>query len=145
MAENNKPVIIEQSFNASFSKVWKAISGRDEMKQWYFNLEEFKPEPGFEFRFSSGENEKKQYLHICKIVEAVPDKKLSYSWKYDGYEGNSLVSFELFSDAGKTKLRLTHSGLETFPQSNPDFAKENFVKGWTQIIGTSLKEFLEKN
>jgi hypothetical protein len=33
--------------------------------------------------------------------------------------------------------------LETFP-ANPDFAKENFSKGWNQIIGTSLKEFLEK-
>jgi hypothetical protein len=41
-------------------------------------------------------------------------------------------------------LKLTHEGLETFPASNTDFAKENFVAGWTHIVGTSLKEFVEK-
>jgi hypothetical protein len=44
----------------------------------------------------------------------------------------------------QTHLKLTHEGLETFPADNPDFAKGNFVEGWNWIIGTSLKEFLEK-
>jgi hypothetical protein len=51
------------------------------------------------------------------------------------------VTFELFDEAGKTRLKLTHEGLETFPASNPDFAKESFTEGWTHIIGKSLKEF----
>jgi hypothetical protein len=29
-------------------------------------------------------------------------------------------------------------------ESNPDFGRENFVVGWNWIIGTSLKEYLEK-
>jgi hypothetical protein len=41
-------------------------------------------------------------------------------------------------------VKLTHEGLETFPQNNPDFAKESFMQGWTYILGTSLKKFLEK-
>jgi hypothetical protein len=42
-------------------------------------------------------------------------------------------------------MRLTHAGLETFPAAeNPDLKKENFEMGWTEIIGTSLKEFVEK-
>jgi hypothetical protein len=28
--------------------------------------------------------------------------------------------------------------------NNPDFDKKNFMAGWTQIIGTSLKDFVEK-
>jgi uncharacterized protein YndB with AHSA1/START domain len=83
-------------------------------------------------------------LHLCKITEVVIGKKLSYSWRYDGYEGNSFVTFELFPEGNKTRLKLTHKGLETFPINNPDFAKENFIDGWTYITGTSLKEFLEK-
>ncbi|HEY8895376.1 MAG TPA: SRPBCC domain-containing protein, partial [Niastella sp.] len=59
------------------------------------------------------------------------------------YEGNSFVTFELYPEGNGTRLKLTHEGLETFPM-NPDFAKKNFMEGWTQIIGTSLKEFLEK-
>ncbi|MCL4540124.1 MAG: hypothetical protein M1378_11115 [Bacteroidetes bacterium] len=26
----------------------------------------------------------------------VPQKKLAYSWRYEGHEGNSRVTFELF-------------------------------------------------
>ncbi|MFI5171989.1 MAG: SRPBCC domain-containing protein [Chitinophagales bacterium] len=136
------PIIIERTFNAPVASVWKAITDKNEMKLWYFDLKEFKPEPEFEFSFTGG-TEENEYLHLCKVTEVIPNKKLSYSWRYDGYEGISYVSFELIPDSDKTILRLTHAGLETFPSNNKDFAKENFMEGWTQIIGTSLKEHLE--
>lgn len=138
-----EPFVIERTYNASIAKVWKAITDKNEMKKWYFDLAEFKPEVGFEFRFLGGPDEKK-YLHICKITEVVAGRKLTYSWRYDGYEGISYVTFELFAEGNGTKVKLTHAGLETFPTSNPDLAKENFVTGWTAIIGTSLREYLEK-
>ena len=138
----NEPFVIERTFNAPVEKVWKAITDKNEMKQWYFDLAEFKPEVGFEFQFEGG-TENKRYLHLCKVTEVLPQKKLTYSWRYDGYEGNSFVTFELFSEGEKTRLKLTHAGLETFP-ANPDFAKENFVAGWNHIIGKSLPEYLEK-
>lgn len=137
-----KPVVIEKTFNASVDRVWSAITDKDKMKAWYFALDEFKPQVGFEFQFEGGKEEK-CYLHLCKITEVVPGKKLQYSWKYDGYPGNSLVTFELFEAGDRTRLKLTHTGLGTFPASNPDLARENFVAGWEQIIGTSLMEFLE--
>ena len=141
---DTKPYVIERTYNASPEKVWKAITDKEQMKQWYFDIKEFRPEVGFEFSFYGGTDEK-QYLHLCKITEVVKGKKLSYSWRYEGYAGNSIVSFELFDEGGKTKLRLTHSGLETFPAAeNPDLKKENFEMGWTEIIGKSLKEFVEK-
>jgi uncharacterized protein YndB with AHSA1/START domain len=136
---------IERTFNAPVSKVWKAISDRDTMKQWYFDLAEFKAEPGFEFSFTGGAPGGKQYLHLCKVTEVIPGKKLTYSWRYDGYEGNSFVTFELFNEGDRTRLKLTHVGLETFPKSNPDLVARNFAEGWTGIIGKSLKEFLEPN
>lgn len=140
----NAPFIIERTFNAPTTKVWKAITDKDEMKQWYFDLAEFKPEVGFEFQFSGEGHKGDKYLHLCKIIDVVVGKKLTYSWRYDGYAGNSFVTFELFEEGNKTKLKLTHEGLETFPASNPDFAKESFVEGWTSLIGTSLKGFVEK-
>jgi uncharacterized protein YndB with AHSA1/START domain len=140
---NNLPVIIERTLNASVEKVWRAISDKNEMKKWYFDLAEFKPEPGFEFNFTGGPEDGIQYLHLCKITEAIPNKKLSYSWRYEGYDGNSLVTFELFPEGEKTRLRLTHSGLDTFPKNNPDFAKENFTQGWKQIVGESLVNYID--
>lgn len=139
-----EPFVIERVYNAPIEKVWKAITDKNEMKRWYFDLAEFKPEVGFEFQFEGKGKDGKSYLHLCKITDVVVGKKLRHSWRYDGYEGNSFVSFELFPEGDKTRLKLTHEGLETFPANNPDFAKENFAGGWTEIIGKSLKEFVEK-
>jgi uncharacterized protein YndB with AHSA1/START domain len=124
--------------------VWKAITNKEDMKQWYFDLAEFKPEVGFEFQFEGGKNQDCMYLHLCKITEVIPNKKLAYSWRYDGYAGNSIVTFELFPEGDTTRLKLTHQGLETFPQDVEDLRKENFAEGWNHIIGKSLKEFVEK-
>ena len=139
----NEPFVIERTFNAPINKVWRAITNKEEMKQWYFDLAEFKPVVGFEFSFT-GENEGRRYLHLCKIIEVIEGEKLSHTWRYEGYEGNSILTFELFAEGDKTRLRLTHEGLETFPDK-PDFAKANFVMGWTSIIGTSLKNYFEKD
>jgi hypothetical protein len=50
----------------------------------------------------------------------------------------------MFADGNKTQLKLTHEGLETFPKL-PSFARKSFMDGWTQIIGSSLKEFVEND
>lgn len=140
---NNEPFVIERTYNAPVERVWKALTDKQQMKQWYFDLSEFKPEVGFEFTFDGG-SEEKTYKHLCKVLEVIPNKKLSYSWRYKDYEGNSVVSWELFDEGDKTRLRLTHTGLETFPQVSKDFARESFAQGWTYIAGTSLKNYLEK-
>jgi uncharacterized protein YndB with AHSA1/START domain len=138
----NEPFVIERVYNAPVEKVWKALTDKSYTKQWYFDIAEFEPVIGFEFQFE-GSNEGRTFLHKCKITEVVENKKLKHSWRYQGFPGNSFVTFELFDEGGKTRLKLTHEGLETFPD-NPDFKKQNFVEGWTYIIGKSLKEFIEK-
>ncbi|HLT33729.1 MAG TPA: SRPBCC domain-containing protein [Aquaticitalea sp.] len=140
----SSPVILERTFNAPISKVWKAISDKNEMKHWYFDLKEFKPEVGFIFEFTGGPDDGKHYLHLCEVTEVELESKLTYSWRYDGYEGKSFVTFELFPKGDSTLLRLTHTSLETFPKSNPDFNVANFVAGWDEIIHVSLKNHLEK-
>ena len=140
---NTQPFTIERVFDASIHDIWKALTEKEWMKQWYFDLVEFKAEVGFAFQFSGGPSPEKQYLHLCEITEVIPEKKLSYTWRYDGYEGNSLLTFELFTEESKTRLVLTHEGLETFPASNPDFDKKNFEIGWTAFIHTSLVNFLK--
>ena len=140
-----EPFTIERTYKAPVSLVWKAITQKELMKEWYFDLKEFKPEVGFVFEFYGGPSPEKQYLHRCEIIEVIPEKKLKHSWEYVTYSGKSYVTFELFPEGNSTRLKLTHEGLETFPKSNPDLAEKNFAEGWTQIIGTSLKEFVEKN
>jgi len=137
------PVIIERTYNVPVSEVWNAITDKDEMKIWYFDLAEFRAEPGFRFQFKGGREDGIEYLHLCEVLEVVREKKLSYSWRYDEYAGNSIVTFELFNEANHTRLRLTHEGLNTFPPDNPDLDPKNFVEGWNSILGENLKNYLE--
>ena len=140
----HEPFVIERTYNAPVKKVWEAITDKSKMKEWYFDIAEFKPEVGFEFQFTGG-NEGRTYLHLCKILEVQEYKKLKHSWRYDGYEGNSFVTWELFDEGEKTRVKLTHEGLETFPINNPDLAKNNFVMGWTEITGTLLPNYLQQD
>ncbi len=135
-------VIVERTFNAPVARVWKALTDVDQMREWYFDLKEFKAEVGFEFEFSV-EHEGNSYHHLCRVTEVVPQKKIAYTWRYKGAPGDSLVTFELSADGSKTNLRLTHEGLETFPQT-PAYARKNFEAGWTTIIGSELKKFVEE-
>jgi uncharacterized protein YndB with AHSA1/START domain len=139
-----KDVIVERIYESPVNKVWEAITDKDQMKEWYFDLETFKPEVGFRFSFKGQGHKGEQFVHLCTITEVVPLQKLQYSWTYEGYSGYSLVTFELFDLGGRTKLRLRHTGLETFPKDNPDFAKESFNEGWNVLIGKMLPEFLMK-
>lgn len=123
-----EPFELEKTLHAPITSVWKAITDKDDMKQWYYNFKEFIPKVDFVFQFYGGK-ERKQYLHICKITEVIVGKKLTYSWRYVCYAGNSFVTFELFEEGNNTRLRLTHKGVESFPINNPDMAKERLAAG----------------
>ena len=141
-----KPEIeISRILDADISLVWKAITEKEMMKQWYFDLLEFKPEIGFTFEFTGGHEDGIQYNHICVVTEVEFEKKLTYSWKYEGYEGISYVTFELSEEDGKTKLNFSHKGISTFPYNNLDFALHNFEEGWDHFINNALPVFLIKN
>jgi uncharacterized protein YndB with AHSA1/START domain len=68
-----EPLVMERTFNAPVARVWRAITNKDEMKHWYFDLKEFRPEVGFEFEFVV-EHEGMKYHHLCKITEVIPQR-----------------------------------------------------------------------
>ena len=135
-------IMVERTLNASVATVWKALTNVEQMRQWYFDLNEFRAEVDFEFEFAV-DHEGTTYHHLCRITEVVPQKKIAYTWRYKDQPGDSLVTFELFGEGEKTRLRLTHEGIESFPKT-PAYARANFEAGWTAIIGSELKRFLEE-
>lgn len=136
-----EPIILERTFDTPVPRVWKALTDVDQMRQWHFDLKEFRPQVGFEFEFIV-EHEGNTYHHLCRVIEVIPEKKIAYTWRYKGEPGSSLVTFELVAHGDKTRLRLTHTGIETFPKT-PAYARKNFEAGWTAIIGSELKQFIE--
>lgn len=141
LKSNSEPLVVERTFDAPVQQVWEAMTNVNNIGRWFFDLKEFKPEVGFKFGFAV-EHEGFTYRHQCQVIDVIPQKRLAYTWRYDGFEGNSLVTFELVAEGDKTRLKLTHDGLETFPKT-PQFARKNFLQGWTSLVGTSLKDYVE--
>lgn len=142
----NEPFIIETIYRTTIENVWNALTNSQEMRQWYFDVPGFRAEPGYEFHFSSSPGEERLYRHDCQVTELKHHKKLAFTWKYSRYKNIiTLVTFELSEEPdGSTRLRLTHEGLEGFPDSDPDFSKNSFEEGWTWIVKSALKDYIEK-
>ena len=119
-----KEIIVEETFNTPIEKVWQAITDIAQMKKWYFDLAEFKPEVGFEFNFEGQTESRKKYQHICKITDVIPNQKLQYSWAYENIIGSTLLTFDLSTKGDTTQLKLSHTGFDSFPKNNPDLKPE---------------------
>jgi len=137
-----QPLTKEITLDAPVSRVWNALTDKEQLKQWCFDMNAFKPEPGFEFQFY-GEKDGTKFLHLCKVLEAEPQKKMKWLWSYQGVAGETYVTFELFPQEDQTTLRLTHDNLESLPQDE-NYAKQNFVDGWNMILGELLPKFLQQ-
>lgn len=144
MSRANKSIVVEQLFNVSVNDVWAAITKVEEMKKWFFdNIPDFEPQVGFQtsFQVRSGE---RTFTHLWEIVEVIPNERISYDWRYEEYEGQGLVTFELLKQGNKSLLRLTNQGLESFPNDIPEFARASCQGGWEYFIQQNLKAYLEK-
>lgn len=139
---DHPPVVIEKHYPVAVDRVWKALTDKEQMKQWYFDPDAFRPEVGFSFSFPGQGHKGEKYLHRCVITEVTPHQLLQYSWAYESHPGYSLVTFRLKEENGGTTLTLTHHGLDSFPANNPDFAVTSFTAGWTELITRLLFNFL---
>ncbi|WP_126651459.1 SRPBCC family protein [Chryseobacterium aureum] len=138
------PITIQYTINASAEKVWKALTDKNEMKSWYFDIQDFVLEQGAEFNFyePGGAN---KYHHQGRILEIVPVQKLKHTWSYPDFSAlKTMVTWELLPEEGSTLVKLTHEDIENFKDLGESFSRQNFTEGWNTIIGQSLKEYLEK-
>ena len=53
------------------------------------------------------------------------------------------MTFDLEPEGKSTRVTVTHTGLDTFPKQ-PEFAAQNFDGGWSEIVGTMLKNYVEQ-
>lgn len=117
------PFILEQVYDAPSREVWQALTDENRMREWYFpQLVKFKPIEGFEFVFSNdGSPYQKEWI-VTKIQDGLV---FAHSWIYKGFLGSSEVTFELVEEGDKTRLRVTHTGLASFP-NDEHFARHRF-------------------
>ncbi len=144
---NTDPIVVEQTYNVPIAVVWKTITDKDQMPQWFFDtMTDFEPEVGFETQFDV-QCEGRTFPHQWKVTEVVPETRIVYDWRYGGYPGDSSVTWDLSETPDGTRLKLTHKGHETLAPDDPFFrrqGREGCEAGWSYFLHESLKAFLER-
>lgn len=98
---------------------------------------------GVETRYTAT-NEGRRFPHFWKITKVETCQKITYQWTYEGYPGNSFVTFELHDTPQGCTLTLTHRVTADFPEEVPEFSRENCIGGWEWVIQKSLKQYFER-
>ena len=143
MKKTDPPIVVEASFNKSANDLWEALTNINEMKKWYFEvLDDFKPEVGFKTAFKV-HSENRSFTHQWEVVEVVPEKKITYSWRFLEYPGVSTSCFEVFGDQNSSRLQLTILVQADFPEDIPEFKRESCIGGWDYFIHGNLKEYMK--
>lgn len=142
MKTADPPIVVEASFNNSTKDLWKALTNIIEMKKWYFEvLDDFQPIVGFKTAFKVT-SENRVFTHQWDVIEVVPEKKITYSWRFLEYPGVSTSCFEVFGDQNSSRLKLTILVQVDFPEDIPEFKRESGIGGWDYFIHGNLKKYM---
>jgi uncharacterized protein YndB with AHSA1/START domain len=101
----------------STEEVWEYLTKTELISQWLME-NDFLPQVGHDFQFRTRPMPNFDFDGIvyCKVLEIVPYKKVSYSWKGGPGGGritlDSLVLWTLEPKEGGTELLLTHTGFQ---------------------------------
>ena len=123
------------------SKVWEALTQKEKMGEWYFDIPDFELKEGAVFNFYEPGDARK-FHHRCQIREIVPGKKFSHTWTHPEIsKGESIVTWILDEKDGLTNVSLQHEGTESFADGGADFAPENYQAGWDGFMAI-LKNYV---
>ncbi|MDE1725024.1 MAG: SRPBCC domain-containing protein [Thaumarchaeota archaeon] len=126
--------------DASPEIVFNALIDPKDLTHWLPDVAILEPKVGGKFRFSFLKNSTRRScdhqdgdsFSMGEIIELVKNKKLVYTWKWDGSTNfpQTTVTWELERlGTNKTRLTLTHSGF-TGKESDRESAK-NHDEGWS--------------
>ncbi|MBT2622397.1 MULTISPECIES: SRPBCC family protein [Chryseobacterium] len=137
------PIIVQYKVEAPVDEVWEALTDKEKMKSWYFDISDFELETGKQFNFYEP-GEAKKYHHQGNVLDFTANEKLKHTWSYPEFsDAETIVTWELQPDGKDTIVKLTHDDIDHFKELGEGFSRESFTEGWNAIIGQSLKLYLE--
>lgn len=135
------PICIEIIFDTTKDKVWEALTKPQAMKVWYFDISNFNLNVGSKFSFYEGE--KKEYLHEGEVLKVEENQLFQHTWLHpEQSKGSSIVTWKIEEVEGKTKVTLTHEGVESFADVGTNFTLANYEMGWNALVKTNLRNYL---
>jgi uncharacterized protein YndB with AHSA1/START domain len=102
-------------FNQLPAEVWEYLTKPELIEQW-LSKTDFKPVVGHQFRFTDSceTDDGKPHYTYCQVLEIMPHRLLSYSWRKGTTEKeirvDSVVTWTLTGKNGGTELQLQHNG-----------------------------------
>jgi uncharacterized protein YndB with AHSA1/START domain len=140
MPENDIKKIVEIS--ASSDLIFRAITEEDQLKKWWVDDPQLEKKMGgkmlFPFLKENSEMLTEDFVVEGKIMEFIPNQRLSYTWKPvgDPEYPDTLVTW-ILEEIGKnkTKLTLLHSGLEQAKDVS------NLEQGWSFFLNRLVELF----
>lgn len=135
---------IERTYPISIADLWRALTTKENMKEWFFEIPDFTMEIGGEFQFFRHQKQQ-NLLHKCQVIDVVPKQLFKFAWRHPRQTGeSSIVTWRLIPRGGATTLHLTHEGLENFKGAGEQYSQESFENGWNYLLGETLSKFLDK-
>jgi uncharacterized protein YndB with AHSA1/START domain len=126
-------------YEKSPEEVWKYLTNSELIAQWLMP-NDFVLQAGHEFQFRIRPIPEMDFNGIvyCKVVEIVPFKRLSYTWKTGPADGkitvDSLVVWTLSTKGHGTELSLEHTGFtETINLSLYDAMDHGWLENMQKI------------
>jgi uncharacterized protein YndB with AHSA1/START domain len=134
-------IVVEEIFPHTPATIWKALTAGALVERWIrMPLSGFDAVAGKEFTFKTTPAGAWDGLIRCRVIEAVPNERLAYSWKSgdaanDGYGAplDTIVTWTLTPSKNGTRLRLVHAG---FVLPRNEGAYRNMGEGWKQVVKT---------
>jgi len=139
------PILVERTYAASPGQVWEALTDKEKLTLWYFEIPDFELEKGrkFDFYESKGVN---RYHYQIEILDFKPNELLQYAWSHPTEsQGKSVVTWYLIPRGNATAVRVIHEGIDSFSDAGTLLERAKYERGWNNIMGTSLANFLENN
>jgi len=129
-------------FDHPVERVWEFLTVPELLSQWLME-NDISPEVGHQFMFSTKPRPGFDGNIFCEVLEVIPLKKLSYSWKGGPKKGkislDSIVTWTLNPTEKGTELLLEHTGFRGMKNL---MAYLSMNMGWGTKIKARLSQLL---
>jgi len=141
---HSETIHVERTYPINATKLWQALTNKQNMKEWFYEIPNFTTEVGGEFEFFK-HNQQQNTLYQCQVIEIIPVELFKFTWRHPKQSaGTSIITWRLIPRRGATTLHLTHEGLETFKDAGEHFTQDNFELGWERILGDQLSKYIDR-
>jgi uncharacterized protein YndB with AHSA1/START domain len=120
-------VSFTERIDAPPEEVWKALTDPAILADWLMP-NDFVAEVGRRFTFEPDHETPWEGNVECEVLELVPARKMSWSWKTSGMKRPSRVQFELVPKQASTEVVFTHQGEADEPVT------KGLTGGWPDML-----------